>query len=86
MAPYLPPLDPAERLPEEAKEVVGDLREGEWVVFKGDLNYRKLVGDVSVASFSLYSPFNYEPGRKTDANRWPGIRRGGWAAWPGIGA
>ncbi|KAL2131859.1 hypothetical protein VTI74DRAFT_4547 [Chaetomium olivicolor] len=35
------------RLPEEAKELVEDLREGELVVFKGDLNYRKLVGDVA---------------------------------------
>jgi hypothetical protein len=57
MAPYLPPLDPAERLPEEAKGVVGDLREGEWVVFKGDLNYRKLVGDASVAFFLFLLPF-----------------------------
>lgn len=36
------------RLPEEAKDVVDDIREGELVVFKGDLNYRKLVGDVSI--------------------------------------
>ncbi|KAK3906366.1 putative UPF0364 protein [Staphylotrichum tortipilum] len=35
------------RLPEEAKDVVDDIREGELVVFKGDLNYRKLVGDVA---------------------------------------
>jgi uncharacterized protein with ATP-grasp and redox domains len=35
------------RLPGEAKELVEDLRTGQLVVFKGDLNYRKLVGDVS---------------------------------------
>ncbi|KAK4040199.1 hypothetical protein C8A01DRAFT_46437 [Parachaetomium inaequale] len=35
------------RLPGEAGGLVEDLREGELVVFKGDLNYRKLVGDVA---------------------------------------
>ncbi|KAK4100180.1 DUF89-domain-containing protein [Parathielavia hyrcaniae] len=35
------------RLPAEEKGLVDDLREGELVVFKGDLNYRKLVGDVA---------------------------------------
>ncbi|KAK4233525.1 hypothetical protein C8A03DRAFT_19419 [Achaetomium macrosporum] len=35
------------RLPGEAQELVEDLRTGELVVFKGDLNYRKLVGDVA---------------------------------------
>ncbi|KAL2152317.1 hypothetical protein VTH82DRAFT_5501 [Thermothelomyces myriococcoides] len=35
------------RLPAEAKELVDDLKEAELVVFKGDLNYRKLVGDVA---------------------------------------
>jgi uncharacterized protein with ATP-grasp and redox domains len=39
------------RLPGEAEGLVEDLREAELVVFKGDLNYRKLVGDVSVALF-----------------------------------
>ncbi|KAK4157548.1 hypothetical protein C8A00DRAFT_40123 [Chaetomidium leptoderma] len=35
------------RLPGEAGGLVEDLKEGELVVFKGDLNYRKLVGDVA---------------------------------------
>ncbi|KAG7289410.1 hypothetical protein NEMBOFW57_005781 [Staphylotrichum longicolle] len=35
------------RLPKEAESLVEDLKEAELVVFKGDLNYRKLVGDVA---------------------------------------
>ncbi|KAK1485400.1 hypothetical protein CTAM01_12615, partial [Colletotrichum tamarilloi] len=42
------------QLPEEAKELYEDLKASEVVIFKGDLNYRKLTGD---ANWDAATPF-----------------------------
>lgn len=49
------------RLPRGEPELFQDLKESELVIFKGDLNYRKLTADVSFHE-SLYSEMLMNPG------------------------
>ena len=62
------------RMPHVAAELVEDLKDSELVVFKGDLNYRKLAGDVCSPSSlfplaTLYSPCQVRVGVFTDLGK-----------------
>lgn len=50
------------RLPKTAPDLFEDLKESELVIFKGDLNYRKLTGDVSDSSWLRSSIFKRRTG------------------------
>jgi hypothetical protein len=71
------------RLPGQEERLVEDLREGELVVFKGDLNYRKLVGDVSVSLLDGRGSLLTHTGRMGPDDA---VYRGDWAAWPRVRA
>lgn len=58
------------RMPKVAPELFEDLKESELVVFKGDLNYRKVIGDVSYDDvpsllhiINVYRPLGIRPHR-----------------------
>jgi hypothetical protein len=61
------------RLPYVAKELFADLQESELVIFKGDLNYRKLVGDAlwdpTTPFVEAVGPLGFDSGMRTLALR-----------------
>jgi len=66
------------RMPKVAPELFDDLKESELVIFKGDLNYRKLIGDVSYSSTSAMQHANTYSGGMGPDNTTSGSYRSPW--------